>query len=172
MLKIKNGDENEALQEYIRRIHNILSAKYILKELKNELTIPNYPTLSFAEDLALICQSHTEDFEWIKKNLKTYEVKGDYSYNPQYIACLLRLGDILDIDSNRTPYNLYKLINPKGISDCEWKQHYIITNHDKIIFNSVNSKAISNSITNEIVSNIIISKIISNTTITIKSISN
>jgi hypothetical protein len=135
MVKIMNGNEEEALQEYVRRIHSQLSANYILTELKDKLSIPNYPTLSFAEDLALICQSHTEDFEWIKRNLKHYEVKGDYHYNAQYIACLLRLGDILDIDSNRTPYNLYKLIEPTGISDTEWKQHYVISNHDKIVFN-------------------------------------
>lgn len=135
MVKLMNGDENEALQEYVRRIHSKLSANYILTELKDKLTVPNYPTLSFADDLALICQSHTEDFEWIQRNLKQYEVKGVYNYNPQYIACLLRLGDILDIDSNRTPYNLYKLIEPTGMSDAEWQQHYVISNHDKIIFN-------------------------------------
>lgn len=135
MVKLMNGDENEALQEYVRRIHSKLSANYILTELKDKLTIPNYPTLSFADDLALICQSHTEDFEWIQRNLKQYEVKGDYPYNPQYIACLLRLGDILDIDSNRTPYNLYKLIEPTGMSDAEWQQHYVISNNEKIIFN-------------------------------------
>ena len=135
MLKLKEGNENEALQEYVRRIHSTLSANYILAELKDKLTIPNFPTLNFSKDLALICQSHTEDFDWIKRNLTSYEVKGDYSYNPQYIACLLRLGDILDIDSNRTPYNLYKLISPKGNSEEEWQQHFVITNNEKIFFN-------------------------------------
>ena len=68
MVKLMNENEDEALQEYVRRIHSKLSSNYILNELKDKLTIPNYPTLSFAEDLALICQSHTEDFEWIEKN--------------------------------------------------------------------------------------------------------
>lgn len=135
MKKIVNEDEGEALQEYIRRIHASLSGKYIREKLKDKLIIPKLANLDFANELALICESHTQDYDWIKINLREYEVKGDYHFNSQFIACVLRLADILDIDGNRTPYKLYQLIAPKGISDEEWKQHFVISNNDKIIAN-------------------------------------
>jgi len=135
MKKIMNGDEDLALQEYVRRIHASLSGKYIVENLKDKLVIPKLINLDFAKELALICQAHTEDYDWIKINLRTNEVRGDYSFNPQFIAAVLRLADVLDIDGNRTPYNLYQIISPKGISDEEWKQHFVISNNDKIIIN-------------------------------------
>lgn len=135
MKKIMDGDEQLALQEYVRRIHASLSAKYIRENLKEKLVIPKLSTLDFTEELALVCEAHTQDYDWIKSKLRTYEVRGDYFFNPQFIASILRLADILDIDSNRTPYNLYKLISPKGKSDEEWKQHFVISNNEKIVLN-------------------------------------
>lgn len=135
MKKISDGDDNLALQEYVRRIHASLSARYIRENLKDKLIIPQLSSLDFTKELALICESHTQDYDWIKSNLRTNEVRGDYSFNPQFIASILRLADILDIDGNRTPYNLYKLISPKGKSDDEWKQHFLILNNDKIVYN-------------------------------------
>lgn len=135
MKKIMGGNEVLALQEYVRRIHASLSGRYIRENLKDKLVIPKLTSLDFTKELALICEAHTEDYDWIKANLRTNEVRGDYSFNPQFIAAILRLADILDIDGNRTPYNLYKLISPKGVSDEEWKQHFVISNNDKIVIN-------------------------------------
>lgn len=135
MKKLMENDEDLAMQEYVRSIHASLSARYIRENLKDKLVIPKLTTLDFTKELAIICESHTEDYDWIKANMRTNEVRGDYSFNPQFIAAILRLADILDIDSNRTPYNLYKLISPKGCSDEEWKQHFVISNNDKIIYN-------------------------------------
>jgi molecular chaperone HtpG len=135
MKKIMGGNEVLALQEYVRRIHASLSGRYIRENLKDKLVIPKLTSLDFTKELALICEAHTEDYDWIKANLRTNEVRGDYSFNPQFIAAILRLADILDIDGNRTPYNLYKLISPKGVSDDEWKQHFVISNNEKIVVN-------------------------------------
>jgi molecular chaperone HtpG len=135
MKKIMGGDEVIALQEYVRRIHASLSGKYIREKLKDKLVIPKLTTLDFAEELSLICEAHTEDYDWIKTKLRANEVRGDYSFNPQFIAAILRLADVLDIDGNRTPYNLYKLISPKDGSEEEWKQHFIISNNEKIAYN-------------------------------------
>ncbi len=135
MLKLVQGDESLALQEYVRRIHASLSARYIMENLEGLLTIPNLTSLSFAKELALICQSHNEDFDWIKKNLRSNQFIGDHQVNTQFTACILRLADILDIDSNRTPYNLFRLIAPKGVSAEEWQQHFLVYNNNKIIFN-------------------------------------
>jgi len=135
MKKLMGDDEKLALQEYVRRIHAGLSGRYIRENLKDKLVVPKLPTLDFTQELAFICESHTQDYDWIKSRLRTNEVRGDFTFNPQYIAVILRLADILDIDGNRTPYNLYKLIAPQGVSDEEWKQHYVISNNEKIVFN-------------------------------------
>jgi len=135
MKKIMGGDKSLAMQEYVRRIHASLSGRYIRENLKDKLVIPKLTSLDFTKELALICEGHTEDYDWIKNKLRTNEVRGDYSFNPQFIATILRLADILDIDSNRTPHNLYKLISPKGKSDEEWRQHFVILNNEKIVTN-------------------------------------
>ncbi|WP_269235632.1 HD domain-containing protein [Flavobacterium flavigenum] len=124
-------DEELALQEYVRMFHSSLSAKYIQEELKGKFDIPRL-SLNFTKELALICESHTKGFDWITSNLTVNELKGDYRFNSQFLACVLRLADILDIDSNRTPFNLYQLISPTGISKEEWDQHFIISNNQKI----------------------------------------
>jgi molecular chaperone HtpG len=132
LLKKYNDNEKLALQEYLRKIHSLRSSEFIKDSLKIYMLFKTQPSLNFYEDLCLICQSHTEDYEWIKNKLKSYNEKAIYKYNAQYCSILLRLADILDIDSNRTPPDLYALINPKGISDDEWKQHFIIFNRNKI----------------------------------------
>ncbi|QDW19011.1 ATP-binding protein [Flavobacterium sp. KBS0721] len=137
MKKVMNNNEEIALTEYIRRYHSFLSAKYIRENLNEYFQIPGQITAYFTEDLALICESHTKDFDWISSRLTQNDKKGHFHYNSQFIACILRLGDILDIDSSRTPYNLYKTIDPKGISEDEWKQHFVITNKKKIEFDTV-----------------------------------
>jgi hypothetical protein len=58
--------------------------------------------------------------------------KGIYVYSPLLCALLLRLGDLLDFDSQRTPPILHKLINPQGISSEEWKKHFVIENKRKV----------------------------------------
>jgi len=135
MLKLVGGDEDLALEEYVRRVHSQLSKIYIEENLKTHFTIPSMSSLSYDIHLGLICQGHTESYDWLFENLREKEIIGDHYYNSRFIASVLRLGDILDIDSNRTPYNLYKLINPTGIGDEEWKQHFIISNNGKVDIN-------------------------------------
>lgn len=132
LLKNSNNDEQLALQEYVRMFHSSFSAKYIKENLRSHLQIPKQ-SLDFADELALICESHTKSYDWLVNNLQPYDVKGDFHFNSQFIACILRLADILDFDSNRTPYNLFKIISPQGISKEEWEQHFVIANNDKIL---------------------------------------
>lgn len=123
-----------SLQEFVRRTHSYRSRLFVNKEEKALFSIPDFPNTSFQNELALVCQSHNENYEWIKENLKSFEEKGNYKYNPQFCACMLRIADILDIDERRTPPRLYHSINPIGRSDEEWKQHFTITNAEKVVF--------------------------------------
>jgi molecular chaperone HtpG len=127
--------DNLALEEYVRRAHAHLSAEYILTHHQAEFLVTGSPTLSFAKELAEICESHTQPYDYIRKNLRQ-EVRGKFRFNSQYIACVLRIADILDIDSNRTPYNLYRIIDLGQRSKEEWKQHFLITNDEKIELNT------------------------------------
>ncbi|TWU40177.1 Chaperone protein HtpG [Novipirellula aureliae] len=47
--------------------------------------------------------------------------------NLKALAIYMRLIDLLDIGSNRTPYSLWKFVNPKNMySATEWKKHHIL----------------------------------------------
>lgn len=144
MLKKHKGNLNHAIQEFIRRIHSeratIFIKSLIIKEkyLADYFILPSQPATNFIEDLCLICTSHTKDFSWLERKLKSSNEKGTYTYNLLFCSLLLRLADILDIDSYRTPPALYDLINPEGLSNEEWQQHFIIHNKDKIKRNEKN----------------------------------
>jgi len=131
---LKKFDNNhlQAIQDYIRRVHAVRSAEFITRELKDILSIPAMPNTSFYEEIAAICQSHTEDISWIEKNLSIYSLKGTYKINSQFCSMVLRLADLLDFDSERTPPSLYKTLEPTGISGQEWKQHFSVDNSNKI----------------------------------------
>ncbi|NLK96557.1 MAG: HD domain-containing protein [Epulopiscium sp.] len=132
----KYGDEQLSLQECIRPIHGKRAKCHILSFMPDDwFNIPGSTNISFKNEVCDICISHNENFEWIKSNLTQKEVKGAFDLNTQYIAILLRISDLLDIDENRAPTYLYKSISPKGYSDLEWKQHFIIENKDKISYN-------------------------------------
>ena len=132
VLKKFNGDEKQAIQDYIRRVHAFRSGEYIRNLLKEDLIIPNMINTTFEDQIALICESHTEDISWIEQNLATYGQKGNYTFNAQFCSMVLRLADILDFDSQRTPPTLFNSISPQGISKTEWVQHFSIENTDKI----------------------------------------
>jgi len=129
--KFKN-DHIRAIQDYIRRVHAIRSAEYVKNELRDVLIIPTMPNTNFEEEISKICQAHTEDISWIERNLTSYSLKGIYTINTQFCAMVLRLADLLDFDSERTPPSLYKTLEPTGISDEEWKQHFSVDNSNKI----------------------------------------
>ena len=133
----KYQNEMTALQECIRPVHGERAKAYIKNQMnENVFLIPGSTAISFKTELALICMSHNEDFEWIKKNLSTDEKKGSFDLNAQYISVLLRISDYLDIDDQRAPLYLYNYLTPKDFSDLEWRQHFVIENYDKIVKNS------------------------------------
>jgi hypothetical protein len=132
MVEKFHGDESLAIQEIIRLVHGDLSEQVIRRFYSQRLGFSELDGISFSEDVGLLAKSHTKDFSWITNHLKEHCEKSRYSYNLRFSSVLLRLGDILDFDSSRTPLILYKIIEPKGVSDDEWRKHSIITNLHKI----------------------------------------
>lgn len=74
----KYQNEMTALQECIRPVHGERAKAYIVNQMDDNLfLIPGSTAISFKTELALICMSHNEDFEWLKKNLSSDEKKGE-----------------------------------------------------------------------------------------------
>lgn len=128
------GNLNPAKQDDIRKTHHILSEKFLneCNEKVDCFNIDNEGSVNFKSLVAKIARSHGEDFSWIERNLKQKEYLGNDTVNPQFIACLLRLGDYLDFDSKRTPHYLFNFLNLSTRSSDEWKKHFSITNYEKI----------------------------------------
>lgn len=129
---------NPSNQNSIRKNHHIRSADFINNySEKYCFNIDNEGSINFRTLVALISRSHGEDFSWINNNLSNREWLGTDIVNPQFISCLLRLGDFLDFDSRRTPSALYDFLNLSSISNTEWKKHLVITNYSKIEKNNI-----------------------------------
>lgn len=91
------------LADYFRRFHADRSEQVIINPEK-EISL-NSPRgvipQRLIKILGAICASHTEDFNKVLE-LPQNEVGIDINdAHPRYIACLLRLGDLLDLDNNR-----------------------------------------------------------------------
>ncbi|MBE5946399.1 MAG: HD domain-containing protein [Lachnospiraceae bacterium] len=139
----KVQDDLECIQECVRPIHGIRSYDFVMKNMKVELfLVPGYKVCSFQEEVAEICQAHTMELEYTVKQLKNKDIKGENRLNAQYVAMLLRIADYLDLDERRAPVEVYKFISPTGYGDEEWKQHYIISNKNKIESSATNRKKI------------------------------
>lgn len=126
--------EEEAIKEIVRRTHadrirDFIEFEFNDNKISNILVIDNnYP---YAEDVVEICSAHGHEHIELK-NIRDDRTKGNYVYNSRYIAALLRIADLLDIDKQRTPILWYKFMNLKGISKDEWETHFIIENNIKI----------------------------------------
>jgi hypothetical protein len=129
-IKKSSASEELALQEVIRTQHGKIANDLVVNKYYEHFVLPN-TSISFAKDLGLICQSHTEGEGYVS-NLRVDSLKGEYPYNPQFIAILLRVADILDIDSTRTPLELYTSIDLNEYSNEEWLKNLTIENTKKI----------------------------------------
>ena len=132
-LRKNNRNKTLALQDYIRPIHGKRSYEYLMSDKKIIRLLSNgeLSTVSFVEDVALICQSHMESIRWIDEKLKEKFAK-NYDYNSKYIALLLRLADYIDFDSQRAPQYLLEHKHLGKFSYMEWKKHAVVCNQDKI----------------------------------------
>jgi hypothetical protein len=114
--------------EFIRITHQKKAVSNI-KNLKNkiEAAISPYYTNSFLQDLGNICQAHGENLDFIKKLPKESEDWENNKNNIQFLALILRLGDIIHFSSDRAPLSLY---SEKQINNEESLKHWKVKFQD------------------------------------------
>lgn len=94
----------QLLAEWYRRKHPQNSAKIVrnpLQEIgldspRNEL-LPN----RLFQVVADICRAHGDDFDDVMKLPHAEAGMASEDCHPRYVACLIRMGDLLDVDDNR-----------------------------------------------------------------------
>lgn len=125
-------EEDEILTELIRRTHVQRSLKYV-DRFKKDFSSYQIDFKYNDIDISLYVKSVIESHELPIQNLKdkrkfpTNKLIGEKRVNIQFLAILLRLGDIMDFDIQRTPYFLFKHINIKNqTSLMEWKKHMAV----------------------------------------------
>ena len=128
-----NGDyrsathvEDQVFTEYLRRYHVKRSANFIESELtqgSREIVWRGTPYWRLVQS---VCDSHALPVKNLRDTRRWPRdaLVRNVRVNVQYLALVLRLADILDLDPERTPKALLDFINPKDpTSIIEWNKH-------------------------------------------------
>ncbi|MCC4765142.1 chaperone protein [Methanosarcina sp. DH1] len=111
-------------KNHVKRSHEFIERKYGLKE-----TPISWKRIPYYKLVQAVCDSHGLPVKnlYDTKCWRRNTLVGDQSVNVQYLSVILRLADILDLDSERTPRCLLDFINPKDETSIkEWKKHLSI----------------------------------------------
>ena len=120
----KDGASTEsAWRSYVRNTHARRSAARLLTHL-NPISRP------FASVIASITEAHVLNIDDIRDNRsisRTASVFGQ-SIDLHAIALYLRIVNLLDIGEDRTPYHLWRFVDPRDDSSrAEWNKHRSIS---------------------------------------------
>lgn len=134
--------QDQVFTEYLRRNHVHRSADYMKNNLATGNLELSYQGIPFLKPLIAICDGHGASVAALKHDPNKWPrhtLIGENIINVQYLSLVLRLGDILDLDPERTPKVIYEYVNPQDpISILEWKKHRSIIGHSisstKILF--------------------------------------
>lgn len=89
---------------FIRKRHHNLSYRYIINATSTFLSKIKGPWIKgLVSDLANICKSHGEDLSFVKKLLSDSAYQPNEVANLQFIAMMLRIGDICHYSEDRAP---------------------------------------------------------------------
>ena len=108
--------------EFIRQTHHIRSVENV-ESLKGKIAdaIGGFYAEKFIEDLSAICRCHGENLESV---FQLPDARKDWlggTANIQFLAMMLRLGDVIHFDSKRAPRSLYA---EKQITDAVSYKHW------------------------------------------------
>jgi hypothetical protein len=137
-LTVRAGAIRDAIfAEFIRRKHAERVREYIKKYLNSTL---QFRDSDFSSEIADLCASHAWGIQESNdprkpgncvKKLDMKKMIGSTPVNLSYIACCLRLGDILDFDRTRTPVSAFHDIHfTEDLSVQEWNKHLSIEGRD------------------------------------------
>lgn len=122
--------------EFFRKKHgarsqNFVNEMYTPESSLDEMGITTLIPQRLFRALGIICASHNEeDFSKVLEIDEQEVGMGEGDAHPRFIACLLRLGDVLDIDNNRfNPTALAYMGNDNLPADTRYhiKKHLSIT---------------------------------------------
>lgn len=136
-----NKTNDELRMDYLRITHHLRVNKYVKNwaETKfSDFPIPGMGSL-LANNIAKCCRAHGEDAEYIKnkfKDLTRVMYYGSETSNLQFVAMMLRLGDIIHFSSDRAHPVLRALRQFK--SEYSYQQWHIKSNG--VSFNVFNGK--------------------------------
>jgi hypothetical protein len=117
--------DSAMLTDFLRANHGQRSHDYVLSTFVNDRALIVNGT-NISNILAKLCLSHVNPIDWISDNNGFHydENIGTDKVNSIYLSIVLRLADILDFDSDRTPDVLFKSIHfTNPISITEWQKH-------------------------------------------------
>ncbi len=119
------------ISEYFRKNHGTRTASYILENIRKDLNIGS----SLIHDrifanLAEIIACHDNDFSEIMKLEKVQAGHKLDNFHPRFIASLLRIGDLLDMENNRFNKNVYSFLFPElpEVSEAHRQKHLSLKN--------------------------------------------
>ena len=126
--------EDCLLAEFFRRVHPERARVYVDNVLGPVHGINlEFQGVNLKSRVATLCESHgwgvgesRDPFDLSKavSNLSTCDPVNGVPCNDRYIACCLRLADILDFDRSRTPPGVFKHIDfTEQTSWLEWNKH-------------------------------------------------
>lgn len=118
--------EDQVFTDYLRRTHVRRSARFIDEHLQEGELMIGWQGTPYARWVRAVCDSHAlpvshlrDEQTWPRNALVR-----NLRVNVQYLALVLRLADILDLDPERTPKVLLDFINPKDPTSVrEWHKH-------------------------------------------------
>jgi hypothetical protein len=111
---------SQMFQDYLRERHHKRSAEMVRGRLANLFEVCG---MSLADPVAALSKSHGEPVSAISQ-LRSLPFATVYRCDLQFLACVLRLADFLDLDPARAPRALLEIIKPRGQKSLtEWKKH-------------------------------------------------
>lgn len=131
-LSAKNYDAARfLLAEYFRRKHGERADNSVSSDMS--INLPGSPIPKrIINVLGSICYAHTQSFDKVME-LPFCEAGIDHEdCHPRYIACLLRLGDLLDIDNNRFSEILLQTLPSIPIDSVWHKGKHMAVRHLQI----------------------------------------
>ena len=131
------------LAEYFRRKHADRS-KSIINDPDNELMLRSPRVLipnRIFKMLGNICSSHTKNFEDVM-NLPLSEVGIDIeNAHPRFISCLLRIGDLLDLDNNRFSEVMLRTLGKIPLDSLQHKAKHLSIESFRVDTETIEVKA-------------------------------